>query len=354
MPCPPLPAAQRLVWPLEDWPEIDRRLWQAGLEPGDGFDGPNYAAGLAETTLINARKGYGRLLAVLAAAGELDPTEMPAARVTRARAKLYLRVLLAENSNNTIHARLWELQAALRVMQPEHNFGWLTVWMHRLLPVRTREMAVLDSRVLVAWGEALMQEGLAHPRAPVRRTLYRNGLLIGILALFAPRLRSVASLRLGCQVVRDPGGAWKLMLRPEDVKNRRPLPYEVPAELGLCIDRYLAVERMELLEEQRHDWFWVGQGGARLNARGIDGMIRRASAERFGEPFGTHTFRRSLATTAAHAHPSNPGLAPAVLGVTEAVVDKHYNRAWQVDALAQFQVCLAAEREQIGGGLEGK
>src|SRR5690349_10118846 len=95
----PPPAC--LVWPVNAWPEIDQRLWRAGLEASDALD-PVYAESLSPVTLANARKGYGRWLAILAGAGELDPAVSPAARVTRARTKLFLRALHnSGNSNNS-------------------------------------------------------------------------------------------------------------------------------------------------------------------------------------------------------------------------------------------------------------
>ncbi len=342
------PSANRLVWPLQAWPEIDQRLWLAGLEPSDGLD-PAYATNLSQATINNARKGYGRWLAVLAGAGELDPSLPPATRVTRVRAKLFLKALQAcGNSNNSIHARLWALQSALQVLQPEEDFGWLTSGLSRL-PVTLREVEAFDSTLLEAWGRELMQSALVHPRPLVRRTRYRNGLLIAILAVRAPRLRSIAAMRLGRQVTRDADGRWRLSFKAQDMKTQRCVEYRAPDSLVAPIDRYLEVEREEMLQQRRHDWFWVNRNGEKLDARGIEGVIRRASLARFGRIFGPHRFRHSLATTAAYADPSNPGLAASVLAISEDVVEGHYNQARQHDAFRRFQGNLQKERAMSAG-----
>src|SRR4051812_17275101 len=200
------PPPDCLVWPIEAWPEIDQRLWWAGLDPGDGLD-PTYAADLAQSTISNARKGYGRWLAVLAAAGELDPAVPPASRVSRARAKLFAKALRARaNANNSIHARFWELRSALRILQPDADFAWLTSWLGRL-PIRLREVEAFDSRILAAWGHQLMQSALAHPQPMVRQTRYRNGLMIAIMAaratLAGPRGHAPGA-------AGDPGGRRRL------------------------------------------------------------------------------------------------------------------------------------------------
>ncbi len=337
------PAPDRLVWPVAAWPEIDQRLWRSGLDPGDGLD-PTYAADLAQSTITNARKGYGRWLAVLAAAGELDPAVPPATRVTLARAKLHAKALRAHgNSNNSIHARFWELRSALRVLQPDEDFGWLTGWLGRL-PITLRDVEAFDSRVLAAWGHQLMQGALAHPRPMVRQTRYRNGLMIAILAARAPRLRALAAMRLGRQVTRGADGGWLLSFKPQDVKTERPVEYDAPESLLASIDRYVAIERQELLQGRQHDWLWVNRNGEKLGIRGIEGVIRRGSGEQFGRIFGPHRFRHSLATTAAYADPSNPGLAASVLAISEEVNAAHYNQARKDDAMRRFQTHIQNER----------
>lgn len=338
---PPLPSC--LVWPVQAWPEIDQHLWRASLEAGDRLD-PVYVDGLSEATIVNARKSYGRWLAVLSAAGELDALIAPADRVTRPRAKLFLRALRhCGNSNNAIRARFWALRSALRVLQPAEDFGWLTSWLN-LLPVKLRAVEAFDSAILEAWGHDLMRNALKHPEPLVRQTQYRNGLLIAILATRAPRVRSIAAMRLGRQIIRTTDGGWQLSFKAEDVKTRRPVEYGAPSSLIGSINRYLEIERQELLQGRQHDWFWVSRYGERVSARGIEAVIRRASYARFGKTFGPHRFRHSLATTAAYADPSNSGLAASLLAISETVVEVHYNMARQDDALRRFQENLRKER----------
>ncbi len=307
-----LPPPASLIWPVDIWPEIDGHLWRAGLEAGDGFD-VAYAADLAPSTINNARKGYGRWLAVLEASGKLDTAIAPALRVTRAHAKLYARTLLDHgNSNNSIHARFWELRSALRILQPDEDFAWLTRWLGRL-PITLREVKAFDSRKLAAWGHEMMQSALVNPMPMARALRYRNGLLIAILAARAPRLRAMAAKRLGQQVIQDGNGGWLLSFKAQDIKTRRGVEYELPEDLFASVEHYVSVERRELLQNRLHTWFWVNRIGEKFGARGIEGVIRRASTERFGKAFGPHRFRHSLATTAAYADPSNPGLAASTL-----------------------------------------
>ncbi len=281
---------------------------------------------------------------MLAEAGELDPAVLPAARVTPARAKLFGKALRAGgNTNNSLHARFWEVRSALRVLQPDEDFAWLTAWLG-LLPITLRDVEVFDSRALAAWGHQLMRSALAHPQPMVRQTRYRNGLMIAILAARAPRLRALAALRLGRQVLQGADGGWQLSFKPQDIKTQRGVAYDVPDSLFANIDRYVAVERRELLCGRQHDWFWVNRHGDKLGIRGIEGVIRRGSGEQFGTVFGPHRFRHSLATTAAYADPSNPGLAASVLAISDQVNAAHYNQARKADAMRRFQLHVQKER----------
>ena len=291
-------------------------------------------------TIRNAMRGHGRFLAVLAAEGLLDPAVPPAARVTPAHVRAYLAALRAAgNTNNSIVTRFFDLQAALTIMHPDLDFSWLTspggTSLRSLLPATRRRMEPIDSAELLAWGHALMDDALRRRHPIVRGTRYRNGLLIVLLAVLAPRLRSVAALRLERQIIAH-GNGYRLVFTGQDVKNKRHIEYAVPPELVPRIEHYLMVERVELLGDQRHDAFWVNRNGAMLGARGIEGVIRRASRTRFNKTFGTHAFRHALATTAARMDPSNPGLAAAILAISQAVVGEHYNRARQEEAAEAY------------------
>lgn len=92
----------------------------------------------------------------------------------------------------------------------------------------------------------------------VRGTQLRHGLLICIEALRGLRLRSVLSLRLGDSIWRDPeDGLWHLRLLPEGVKNHRYVEGALTRILALWIDRYVEVERQEMLRGAVTDAFWV-------------------------------------------------------------------------------------------------
>ena len=331
---------------VAEWPDIDRQLWKAGIEPDDGLGPSRHADRLSPASSANAKKAYGRFLAVLAENGRLDPSGRPAVRVTRSHAMLFVRALEArKNTHHSIYERMQSLLLALRIMEPASNFKWLTDRLDRL-HIQRRDIVVFDSQDLEDWGHELMDEALAHADPTYRRVWFRNGLMIAIFATSAPRIRSLASMRLGRQIRRMESGAWELAFSEKDVKTGRPIEHPVRANLWSRIDRYVEVERAEALAGRTHDAFWVGKFGEKLELRAIEGMIRRASKAKFGVAFGTHRFRHSLATTAAYAAPSNPGLAAGALGISEKVLADHYNKARNHHAFLRLQETMKNARKE--------
>ena len=328
---------------LSEWPEIDRHLWQAGLGPRSISKGETYASELRPATLRNAMRGYGRWLAVLSQVDRpalfLDPVD----RVIPARIRLFLEALRdGGNTNNTIKARFWELRSALRIVRPDCDFSWLNrpggESLELLLPTERKSVQVLDVRELALWGEDLMDQGL---RADAGRQteLFRNGLLVAILANRAPRQRSIASLRLGKTVLLR-GDSYQIIFAAENTKSGRRLEYPLRPSLTQRIDHYLTMERPRLLRGQTHNWFWVNRNGDRLGERGIEGIIWRGSKARFGFGFGTHRFRHALATTSLILNPTNPSITAAVLGNSPVVVERNYDHGKQIEAARRWQDVL--------------
>ncbi|MBD0274491.1 MAG: hypothetical protein ICV73_21470 [Acetobacteraceae bacterium] len=77
--------------------------------------------------------------------------------------------------------------------------------------------------------------------------------------------------------------------------------------------------------------------------------IRWWSEKKFGKAFGPHRFRHALGTTAPSAAPIKPGIAPAILGISAGVLERNYNRAGEVEAIAAFHINLREERAATKG-----
>ncbi|MBR0661672.1 hypothetical protein [Neoroseomonas oryzicola] len=342
---------------LDEWPAEDRRRWEAARSPrGRGrISGRSRAAALKPSSLEKYQEGYGRWLGFLAWSGRLDPASAPEARVNDDSVAAYLEILFdCGNSGHAIFGRLQELKAALKFIAPGADFAWLTlpdsVGIRQQLDMTRRSFAIHHPRRLYGWGLRLMRKAVMLNGPQRRRVMLRDGLLIALLAARAMRLRSVASLDLDTRL-RRVDGQWHVLLGPADVKTGLPLTYAVPPSLGAWIDRYVTVERAELLGGHFSDAFWIGWDGKPLGPRGIEKRIRWQSAKEFGPAgaFGPHRFRYCIATVAPVEDPGVPANGAAILGITRSTFAEAYDRGERETVARAFLKGLEAERAETEG-----
>ncbi|MFC7477905.1 tyrosine-type recombinase/integrase [Dankookia sp. GCM10030260] len=349
----PPPGISRLCWPLEWWPAVDQAAWTLGFTPGDPFDDPRYGTELRLGSRTKIRKGYGRWLSFLAKRGWFDPAQPPLARATRPRLRAYFRTLRAAgNADRTIIGRFGELTMALKVLAPGEDVSWVMrpdgVSIYAMLPKAQRMLLVPDADVLFAWGLEMMDEAAARPREPGPLTAYRDGLLIALFAARGRRLRSMALLRVGRELVQR-GGRFRVELTPDQVKTDKPDRFDLPDRLTSYLRHYLDSVRPALLRDRPEDAVWVSAQGGALTEAGIQSRIRRLTRRRFGQAFGPHRFRHAIATTTALHVPTHPGLAAGLLGISSGVLEQHYNRARQCQAATRFAEVIEQRRRRRPG-----
>ena len=110
---------------IEEWPAVDRDLWQAALLPGDLLEDGELRAAYAQVSNDKIVKGYGRWLTWLDRRELLDPDDHPARRITPARVRQYIADLEKDNATQTLLARLQELREAAMVMAPDDDWAWI-------------------------------------------------------------------------------------------------------------------------------------------------------------------------------------------------------------------------------------
>lgn len=327
-------------------------MFEAALQAASGrFSARGYAAGLRPKSIKKAAEGYGRWLGYLSFHDQLDPAQGPSARVTPERLDAYVAFLKeSRNANATILGRFTELWMALRIMDPAWDprrlMGLGGKGLRAYLQVRPRQIKVYDPALLHDWGLELMEQALAEKNERARRTGLRTGLMIALQSLQALRLGSLAQLELGTSLVQEEG-QWWIRLEPAQLKNRRGLDAPWPEHLVPWLERYLAVERAELLGGGTTQHLWVNRHGEALGEAGIYYCIRAASAKRFGEDeaFGTHRFRHCLGTAIPLLMPEHAAIAAAILNVGGAVVVSNYTRGSNVLAARAYHAAIETKRD---------
>jgi hypothetical protein len=330
------PSAVRMRrLPLAAWPAADAAAWMAACNPRRGPFSQNPQRSPATYRMY--AEGYAGFLWHLQSQGQLDPAEAPAERVTLERlGSYYERLMQSGNADYTLVARFDALRGALRLMHPDGNFTFITkpgnVSIRQMLRMDRRVRLVPDSRHAELWAETLFTEALSLPDRGQRQRQVRDAALIGIMASRAPRLRTAAGMRLG-RNLRRAGENWELFFEESLMKGgRSSLELPLGTRVGAIIERYVAVERQELLGGEIHDFVWVGTRGSPLSEKGIEFMMRSRTKTRFGVAFGPHRFRTSLTTTQALVDGKNLLGTSLILAHSPAVALKRYNRAGALEA----------------------
>jgi site-specific recombinase XerC len=342
--------------PVSAWPPTDAAAWHQACHPRPGPFSPHQPR--SPHTYAKYAKGWGIYLRYLQTQGQLDRAAMPAQRITLERLGGFFAMLKARgNADYTIVGRFEELRGALRLMDPDADVSGIirpqNVSIRQMLPMQRRQVFVPDARHVLLWAETLFRAALTLTDPKQRRLQVRDAALIGLLASRGPRLRTLSEMRLGRHLLRR-GGAWELFFEKSVMKGgRQELELPNDPRVSAMLERYITVERLELLQGQTQDAVWVNRHGRPLTSGGISYMVRQRTKQPFGIGFGPHRLRHSLVTTAAVVDGTN-ALAPAmVLGHSPQTALKSYNRARNLEASRQHDARMNAAEAAAVKGLGG-
>lgn len=340
-------------WPFDRWPDRDQALWTQNCTPSSPYDDgePRYGGKLREASLRKIGGGYGRWLDFLDRQGWLDPAAPPLARVTRHRLRLYFQEMRqVGNRDHTIIGRFNELHMAMKILAPGEDVAWILrptgATIYALLSKKRRPMIVPDSGVLFDWGCEMMDQARVPAPSGSQLARYRIGLFIAVLAARGRRLRSMALLRVGHELIRE-DEAYRVELQPEQVKTDTDDIFTLPDVLVPYMDHYLDVVRPALLAGRTCDALWITKYGTPWGKDSIAAFIQRLTWRRFGVGFGPHRFRHAIATTAVLRAPDHRGLAGGVLNTSAETIQKHYTLAGSAQAVMTYDQVLERRRQAL-------
>ena len=343
-------APERACLSVDQWPEADRRLWLAACTAADILDDEVGARSRhADITNKKATKGYGRWLTHLARSSPKSLMEAPAARITPEGVRGYVDGLtLLGNSSQTVLARLQELREVAKVMDPDGDWTFINRMASK---VRARHRPVRDktnlrlSNELVDLGFKLIgaAEALDGLDAAI---MYRDGLLIGLLALIPLRRRNLTDLVLERTLVRE-GSNWIVAFDEDGTKTHAAFEVGLPEVLHGPLETYLEKHRPFLMARSGR-WtrpaggaLWISKDGSPMTQMAIYDRVRARTKEEFGVAVNPHLFRDAAATTMAVADPAHVRLAAPLLGHrTFTTTERYYRQARAQEAHRSFVEAL--------------
>ncbi|MEM1300103.1 MAG: hypothetical protein AAGH68_12595 [Pseudomonadota bacterium] len=342
--------------PYEQWPEQDRAMWAGLTEAGDDFDSVGAFARLRESSRDGYRLAYAQWLKHLMDEGHDLSIDPPDARATVPRLRRYAQAV-AHLAPRTQALRFNRLHRVLSSAYPGGDWRQLSNAknaLHRRAnaagPVRTQEQVPPSDTLLEAGttliGEACRQE----PFMPLHARLWRDGLLVSILACHAPRRRTITALTLGGNFRRDDLG-YAIWASAEDMKAGRPCLFRVSSLLKEAIDGYLSRARPLFPngEDPERGPLWLAFTGRALGPQGIKGAVAAITEVRTGRRTTTHGFRHAALTTMANAEGFDTRHGQAFLDHrTPEISERHYNMATQLDAGRAYATLLDKKRTRGG------
>ncbi len=368
----PTKAPRRACLKLADWPEADRGRWHAALQPVDPLDPLIVEGGErsnhADVSNRKAEKGYGRYLTFLIGQGCLDVGERPADRITQERVAAYVQELVSQDSaSQTILARLQELGEVAVVFDRDRDWTFIKRMASQVRarhrPVRDKRSRVVQTDELLALGIQLMAEASSETTDHHSAILYRDGLLIALLALRPMRRKNITSLQLGRHLRRIQAGWW-ISFDAAEMKTRVPFEAPFPDYLVPFLHTYLELYR-PLLAARCGRWaaevggaLWVTQDGSPMTQQSVYDRVCHHTLEWLGKLINPHLFRDCAATTIAIHDPEQVRAASALLGHgSPATTERHYQHAKSLEAHRLYTKSVNELRQEqpkpLGQGAPG-
>ena len=322
----------KLYLPKSAWPEIDRTLWDAAFKTGtDLFEDRGPAAHLAERSRLQLQYAYGKFLAFLAARHRSLLARAPAERVSRKTIEGFVKWQPATCGGVTIAIYLHHLWLTLRYICPSEDWSWLLTIGKRIAAQAKQKPGkhhLVTSETLYTLGIDLMDRIIAKVTAAKNISIadamhYRNGLIIGLLAVVPLRRRTLAALRIGKHLVQS-GDLWTIDIPAEDIKTKRPLDYAISAELSARIDLYLAQFRPRIPGAEKHDYLWASNRSRPMREGIIYVTVRQCTREALGFPVNLHRFRSAAATLWSMRDPANVRGSKDLLGHASFATTEQY------------------------------
>jgi integrase len=326
--------------PLAMWPAPDRTAWQELASAKAGLLDSTKAHQLSPVTIQDLQRRYGCFLNFAREQGCLQETP-EAASVTESVVRAYIEWLAPRVASVTLAGSIRKILRVAELLNAERDWGWLRHYANRLeyhMRPRNKRPDVVDVRLLYRLGIDLMERAKQDALSPGRKAcLYRDGLLIAMLAASALRLGAFMRLEIG-KTFSFSGTFWTIHLPgTRGTKYKRPVEKPLPTDLSPFIDRWINVHRLHFRGARQHRRLWPSQKGI-LTAGQAHRIIAARTNETFGHRINPHLFRDCAVTTICTEFSAEAHLGSSVLDhIDPKTTAKHYNQAKMADAVKAYQ-----------------
>lgn len=327
--------------PFEEWPEKLQADWQLAVQSGNFLEDAGAIAHWKASTQKSTKYAVGHFLGQefrhpwhLLSLPELALDD---------RIDFWILRLSKTHSARSIATMLGKLQLVCNAIYPQHNWSYLknrhrhfekeaepSIKAHRMVP----------AHALLELGYKLMKN-VHHLPPKEQPVIFRDGLMIALLASRPIRRRNLAAIRIGTHLVNR-NEQWHLQFSKEETKNRRHLAFPWPTHLVHYLEVYLEKYRPKFPCADEHDGLWASYKKGALKSEGVyDRVVLHTKAE-FGHSVNPHLFRDCAATTLVTEKPEQALAAKNLLGHAKLeTTEKYYLQGQTLDGVRQYQQLLA-------------
>jgi integrase len=323
--------------PIHLWSTADRTAWEEACRPALRLKRGGAASHLRQVTQRDLAQRYGYFLDFLSRSGVLDLKAGPGAQVTPQHTEVYVAEMKARVRSVTVYGSIHKLRRIVQLIAPDSDIGWLIDIERELFSEmrprskwdRTVYTEVLEEAGLTLMAEAEMSE---RPRL-TRARMFRNGLMITLLAHCPIRRKNFAALEIGRSFV-NVDGIWWIVLTAAETKEKREDERPVPEELTDSIERYLEIYRPILARgNTESNALWMAMDGKPMSCASIAETISETTRLTVGVSVSPHLFRTAGVTTLATHAGDKPHAGGALLHHRPGPgTQENYNRSSCVSA----------------------
>jgi integrase len=318
--------------PIDLWPIADRVAWAEACRPSVRLKRGGAASHMRSVTHAILAKRCGYFFDFLSRSGRLEMSATAGAQVTPDNVEAYVAELKSRVSSVTVYGRVQKLRRFIQLVVPDRDLDWLIEIERQLfseMRPRSKWDRVVFANILVDAGLTLTAEAeIANRPKLTRARMFRNGLMIALLAYCPIRLKNYAALEIGRSFVNIEG-TWWIVLTAAETKEKRPDERPVPQDLTELIQRYLAVHRPVLARGNTGDTaLRMAMDGKRMSWASIAETIPDTTETTIGVRVSPHLFRTAGVTTLATRAGHEPHAGSALLHHRPGPgTQENYNRA---------------------------
>jgi site-specific recombinase XerD len=356
-----MPRHNNKSWTVDEWTAADRQAWENALAPGETLEPGGAASHWRASTARTVTRSYGHWLVWLSQAGLFDREGGPAQSTTPENIARYVGELRGKLSSRTVATRISQIYMAVKVMVPDTNWLWLReIWQrleHRAVPLRDKNARLAETAELLNCGVQAMEEAESCRDQSLfeRAVLYRDGLLVALLATRPFRLANLTQIEMGRHLVRRGEEFW-LQFEAAETKAYQPIEAPFPDELLPYLEKYVCMYRPLFLRNPKRDplhthKLWLSTWGRGLCENMVYRRIMSLTEKRLGRAINPHSFRHAAATSIAFGDPDHVRITKSILGhASLAASEAYYNLAQAFEASRRYYEHIRALRD---GGRDG-